>query len=373
MRSYIAIALLFLVFTSCQKHKNQVFSSANEVAFANHLCIQKIDAGFLVEVKQPWPGNDESYRWVLHRKEAKIHDSLQSLPKIQIPIQKIVVTSTTHVPPLELLNKVNTLVGFPNTNYISSETTRKRINSGEIKDLGGGAQMNVEMLMSLKPDVVMSFGVDKEHNSHKILEKLNIITLYNADWVEHSPLGRAEWMLLFGCLFDEFEESKAAFCQIKKAYINNRNIAALNAKKPKVISGAPYEGKWYVPQGNSWAAQLIADAGGDYIWKANQGFGSEVLSVEEVLVSAQHAEFWIAPGQFTSYEQLFKSDPKIKVIQAVKDKKVYTFSLKRGEKGGVIYYEEASSRPDKVLEDMIKILHPNTLPRTELHYFESIK
>lgn len=372
MRSLLILFAFLLIISGCKKQDSSFFDSNNHVEFAEHLRITAFEAGYVVQVIHPWPGNEQQYTWVLHRANAQIHDTLSAFPRIQIPIQKIVVTSTTHIPALEMLGKIEHLVGFPNTNYISSTHVRKQIEQGLIQDLGNGAALNTELLMKLKPDVIVNFGVDKEHTAHKTLEKLKIITLYNADWVETSPLGRAEWLLLFGCLFDEFELANEKFDEIKKKYNSTRTLAALNSKRPSVMSGSPYEGKWYVPQGESWASQLIQDAGGNYIWKSLEGNGSAMLSVEDVVISAQKADFWIAPGQFYAYKQLAKADPMIQHLEAYKNQKIYTFSLKKGKTGGVIYYEEASARPDKVLEDMVKILHPNTLPKTPLHYFEPL-
>jgi iron complex transport system substrate-binding protein len=97
------------------------------------------------------------------------------------------------------------------------------------------------------------------------------------------------------------------------------------------------------------------------------------LSFETVLEKAQNADFWIGPGQFSSFEELEKANPNYSYFKAVQAKKVYSFSSKKGKTGGVIYYELASSRPDLVLKDLIKILHPELLPEYDLYFFEQLK
>jgi iron complex transport system substrate-binding protein len=97
------------------------------------------------------------------------------------------------------------------------------------------------------------------------------------------------------------------------------------------------------------------------------------MSFETVLEQAQNADVWVGPAQFTSYEEMLKSNPNYQYFKAFQNKKIYSFSSKKGVTGGVIYYEEASSRPDLVLKDLVKILHPDLIPNHQLYFFEALK
>ncbi len=109
------------------------------------------------------------------------------------------------------------------------------------------------------------------------------------------------------------------------------------------------------------------------MWKDSKGTGSLALSFESVLEKAKDADFWIGPGQFTSIQEILDNNPNYIHFKAVKNKKVYSFSTKKGKTGGVIYYELAQNRPDLVLKDIVKILHPEVLPNHELFFFEKLK
>ena len=376
MKKYFLLSILSFLFISCQqKQKSNQENSIpqNYIHYATGLSIQKYADFSIVTVSNPWPTSDKNYTYILHKQSAKIHDSLQKYSAIQVPIKSIVVTSTTHIPALELLEVENKLVGFPNTDYISSEKTRALIETGKVREIGTNQSLNTEVLLDMQPDVIIGFGVDGEKKTYDNLQQNGLKILYNGDWTEQHPLGRAEWIQLFGVLFGLEEKADQVFKTIEKDYLEAIELAKKATSKPTILSGAIYQDQWYLPQGKSWAAQFLDNAKGDYLWAASEGTGSLSLSFETVLERGQAADFWIGPGQFTSFEELEKANPNYKHFTAVQNKNVYSFSSKKGKTGGVIYYELASNRPDLVLKDLIKILHPELLRDYELYFFEKLK
>lgn len=370
----IFFGLLFLV--SCQnKTKFTVVKSTiqNEIKYATGLSIENYNDFTIIEVRNLWPESKVSFQYVLHKKGVKLPDSLKSMPAIQIPIQSVIVTSTTHIPSLTLLNVETSLVGFPGLDYISSPKVRTLISEGKVREVGSNMSLNTEVIIDMQPSVVVVFGVSGQQNSHKTIESAGINLVYHADWMEQNPLGRAEWIKLFGALFDQQEKAQSIFNQIEADYEEAKFLAAKADEKPSVMSGAIYEDQWYLPQGNSWAAQFLNDANANYLWANSSGSGSLALSYESVLEKAQNADFWLGPAQFTSYQSLFESNANYQYFKPFSTKKIYTFSSKKGQTGGVIYYEEASARPDLVLKDLIKILHPSLLANHELYFFEPLK
>jgi len=374
------IRLLAFFFTFClfacqnTKEKETVFiSSENSIRYAAGLSIQKFNQYSVITVSNPWPTAEKNYTYILHRKGVVLPDSLQKFTKIQVPIHSIVVTSTTHIPALELLGVEKSLIGFPNTDYISSQKTRALIDAKKVREIGTNQSLNTEVLLDMQPDVIIGFGVDGEKKTYDQLQQNGLKILYNGDWTEQHPLGRAEWIQLFGVLFGKEEQADLVFKIIEKDYLEAVKLAQNAYSKPTIFSGAIYQDQWYLPQGKSWAAQFLENAYGNYLWAASEGTGSLSLSFETVLEKAEKADFWIGPGQFTSFEQIEKANPNYKHFRAVQNKNVYTFSSRKGKTGGVIYYELASSRPDLVLKDLIKILHPELAPEYELYFFEKLK
>ena len=293
---------------------------------------------------------------------------------IKVPIQRIALTSTTHIPMVELLNKETTIVGFANTKYVSSEKTSALIAVGKIKEIGKESSLNTEVILDLKPEIVIGFSVSAANKSLTTLQKSGIPVLYNGDWLEETPLGRAEWIKFFGVLFDKEKQADSIFKVIEANYLKAKNSALKATTKPTILSGAIMSKDiWNLPAGNSFVAQFLKESNTNYLWNNSKGKGSLSLSFESVFEKGKDADFWIAPGYFSSKEQLLQSNQIYTEFEAFKNNKIYTPSTKKGKTDGVLYYELAPVRPDLVLKDLIKITHPNLLPNYTLTFFEKMQ
>jgi len=378
MRNFFKLILFtffILGLTQCKKAKNiaKATVNKNEIIHAEGFSIIEYDDFSILKVKNTYPESDETFTYVLHKENVTIPDSLKQFTTIQVPVQKIIVTSTTHIPSLETLGVENTLVAFPSLKYISSETTRERIDQGKIREIGKNNSLNTEVILDLNPDVIVGFSVDGDMKTYKKLEKSGQKIIFNSDWTEKTPLGKAEWIIFFGALYDKKEKANLEFEAIEDSYNKALKLAQKTEIKPTIFAGSIYEDQWFLPQGDSWAALFLKEANGNYLWADTEGTGSLALSFETVLDKAKDADFWIGPGQFTSIDQIIKDNKNYKFFKAVETKNVYSFSTKKGKTGGVIYYELAPNRPDLVLKDMIKILHPELLPNYELYFFEQLQ
>lgn len=353
--------------------KETAVSTANSIQYAKGFEIYKHQGFSIVKITSPWPEAKESFTYILQEKNGIIPDSLKQFPLIQIPIKSIVVTSTTHIPALELLSVENTLVGFPNTDYISSEKTRKRIDAGKVREVGVNENLNTEVLIDQNPDLIVSFGLNNSNPTLDNLQKSGLKVMLNGDWVEQSPLGKAEWIKFFGALYGLDSKADAIFSEIEKEYNSTLALAKKVTTKPTVLCGAMYQEQWYVPQGESWAALFLKDAQSNYLWAETKGTGGLAVPFETILEKAQNADFWIAPGDFSSLKQMSDSNPHYNQFASFKNKKVYSYSLNKGAKGGIIYFEWSPTRPDWVLKDLIKIFHPELLPNHKLYFFQKLE
>jgi len=298
---------------------------------------------------------------------------LYNYTNIVVPINRIIVTSTTHIPSLVSLDVVETLVGFSGLDYISSEIVRQKIDKGLIKEIGRNQQIETETIVELNPEVLVSFVVNQGEQTLENIKKTGIKVLINNDWNEKNPLGKAEWIKFFGALYDKDEQASVIFEKIKFDYQNAKKLAKKTTSKPIVITGNMYENVWYLPKGDSWSAVFLSDANTEYPWKQTNGMGSLALSFEEVFDVAQNADFWIGAGPYNSLEEMKKTNSHYAKFKAFQQGNVYSFSSKKGSKGGVLYYELAPNRPDLVLKDLIKITHPELLENYELQFFELLE
>ena len=257
MRHYFFFVVLFLGFTQCKKLENSTnlnTSEKNSIHHAEGFSIKKYNGFSIVKVSNAYPEAKDNYTYVLHKKGVQIPDSLQQFTSIEIPIKKVIVTSTTHIPALESLGVENTLIGFPTTQYISSEKTRTLIDAGKVRDLGSNQGLNTEVILDIQPDVIVGFSVDGDIKTYKNLEKNGQKIIFNGDWTEKTPLGKAEWIKFFGALYDLDEKATKIFNSIEKEYNSILALAKNTKTQPTIFAGAIYEDQWFLPQGESWAA-----------------------------------------------------------------------------------------------------------------------
>ncbi|MGO4820961.1 MULTISPECIES: ABC transporter substrate-binding protein [unclassified Flavobacterium] len=375
--SQITVFLLLFFFISCKQNdgsstvNNEVVK--NEIQYAKGFELYKYSGYSILKVTQPWPNATAAFTYVLKEQNSIIPDSLQQFSIVNIPLKSIVVTSTTHIPSLEILGVENSLIGFPNTDYISSEKTRKNIDAGKIREVGKNENLNTEVLLDMAPDAIVGFGLNSSNPSLDILQKSGLKVLFNGDWTEQSPLGKAEWIKFFGALYALDDKANSTFQEIESEYKKTLALVQNTATSPSVLCGAMYQDQWYVPQGQSWASLFLKDAKANYLWADTKGTGGLSLPFEVVLEKAQHADFWIAPGDYSSLQQLSDSNPHYAQFDAFKNKKVYSYSLKKGSKGGILFFEWSPTRPDWVLKDLIKILHPELVPNHSLYFYQQLQ
>ena len=378
----ISILLLFLVFLNCKENKvleDNLPSIINEkasISYAEGFTVEIHDGFKVLEIKNPWPKSDKSYRYLLLSKEmaSKIKLNISDYDGVIItPIQKIVVTSTTHIPALELLNVENSLIGFPDLKYVSSEKTRALIDKGLVRELGKNESINTEVLLSIRPELVIGFGIDGNNKTFDNIQKAGIPVIYNGDWVEESPLAKAEWIKFFGLLFNKENEADSIFKKIERDYLEAKTIAQNATKSPTVLSGAMFKDIWYLPSGTSPEAQLLKDANTTYLWSETTEKGSLSLNFENVFDKAKDADIWISPSNYSSLQAIKKASAHYAKFKAFQVKEVYSFVNTTGKTGGVLYFEMGMARPDLVLKDLIKISHPELLPDYETYFFERLE
>jgi iron complex transport system substrate-binding protein len=375
--SSYAFFLLLLILNSCNKEiVNKKVESTNKttIKYAKGFDIVEKNGNKKLIIKSAYKGFNEIYEYTVYKKS--LSKNLNNLDKkiIQVPVKEIIVTSTTHIPMVELLEEEKSIVGFPFSRYVSSEKTRQLIDLGKIKEIGKENDLNTEILLDLQPELIVGYSVSSADKSLSTIQKSGINVIYNGDWLEETPLGRAEWIKFFGVLFDKEQLADSIFNGIENNYLEAKKIALKSTKQQTVLSGAIMSKDiWDLPAGDSFVAQFLEDANVNYLWKNTKGKGSLSLSFESVFEKGINADYWIAPGYFSSKEQMLSSNKLYEKFNAFKEDKIYSPSIKKGKTGGIIYYELSPTRPDLVLKDIIKITNPELLPNYKFTFFEKMK
>lgn len=378
--SIFLFGLLILGLTGCGEKKKTVPAEANDqdpkIEHATGFSVHRNNGFTVIEVTSPWPGAQKSFKYALVPK-GKL--AAMTFPKgaydaiVGTPVEKMVITSTTHVPSLEALGALDVVVGFPNTDFISSPEARKLVDNGQIKELGMNENINTEIVLAMNPEVVMGFGINDTNKAYETIKQAGIAVVYNGDWVEQTPLGKAEWIKFFAPFFQKEQQADSIFKEIEASYLEAKQLAKKAEQRPTVLTGGLYKDVWYVAGGKSWMAQFLEDANAEYLWAETDETGSIGLSLESVLEKAQQADFWLNPSSQTSYDELESVNPHHKQFEAFPQKKIYSNAIEKGAKGGLVFYELAPQRPDLVLKDLIAILHPELLPDHEPRFFKPLR
>lgn len=349
---------IFLLIYACRPSvkENSIALRTYSVDHANGFYFEEREPGTYLIIAEPYPDATEPKEY-----------PLGSVPK------KIVCTSTSHLPYLELLGVEEAVVGFPNLNYISSATFIERAEKGLITDLGPDGSINMELLIGLAPDAVIAYDMGGESQSLDKIEEAGIPVFYNSDFLEQSPLGRAEWIKFFGALMNKREAADSIFNAIEAEYLRVQTVAKSRQHTPSILSGVVYGDSWFLPGGNNWAANFFESAGGKYLWASDTVSGWMELSFEAVYAQAHNADYWIGTSTFNSMSQLEGQDERYTSFRAFAEDRVYNYNKRIGPNGGYDFFESGYSRPDLVLSDLIKILHPELLPEYETTYFQKLQ
>jgi iron complex transport system substrate-binding protein len=377
MRLFLILTLCFPL-TSCNKNKG---TTQVKIAAANKLSLKYAD-GFSVtyegnlkwvEIKHPYQNATNSFRYVLVPRGQTAPATGGDVKVISIPIEKIVCTSTSHIPLLDYLDKSDALIGFPGTDLVSSEKIRARIDQGKVKDVGIDKGMNLELLAALKPDLLMGYTTSGDYGQFKKLEALGIPVVMNAEYLEKHPLGRAEWIKFMALFFNEEAKADSVFNIIEKNYLDAMALTRNVPDRPSVVSGIVYGDAWFLPGGQNYASRILKDAGCNYLWSDDNSFGYLELSFESVYNKAHDADLWIGVGTIQSLHELDHTDHRYHKFKAYQTKHVYNYDARRGAKGGSEYLELGYLRPDIILKDLIKIAHPELLPKYELYFHKKLE
>jgi len=367
----IAAGLLLFVCPLTALVKEQKTSGV-EIEYAQNLSIHCEPWGYLVKIKDPASDNTREYYLVL---KGEIAPDEMGNSVIPIPVERMAALSTTYLGPLLALGAEDRLAAIESRSLIWSPTIRYLIEEGRIGEVGPSHRMDLEALIHLKPDLVLFSRIDSGQLSPaERLQRMGIPSIATSAWQENSPLGRAEWIKLFGLLTGKESEAMAHFNKVQKKYDQLRNKVAPHTSKvrPLVLASAPHGGTWYLAGGQSYTARLIEDAGGNYIWSDLPGHGSSPVDFEAAYAKAFQADFWINPGSHRRLSSLGSSDRRYERLPVFQSGSVYNHTKRMAPGGANDYWERAAVHPEEVLADLITIFHPNLAESTEFIYYEKL-
>ena len=367
----LPVLFLLVLFASCTKESMPKENSEQ----AEHFSISYGDGYKILNIKEAWNGDNENHRYLLlDSNENKIPDSLKNLPIIKIPIKRAVVLSTVAIAFMEKMELLESVIAVENRNLIYSEKMQNLIDSLSLKQVGSGNALDLESILILHPDIVLTFGTGSTiYDDYPRLKTAGIPAILTAEWRDSHPLARFEWLKFFGILFGKEKEADSIFKETVRKYNLLAEQALNSAEKPSVITGYPQGSEWLAGGGNSYFAKFLRDAGAKYIWENTSQTGILTFNIEAALQSGTQAEFWLHPSLWASKAEIMQNEPRMQMFPSWQNNKIYQSSKLTGKNGSRDFYESAVAYPDLVLADLIFIFHPEILPNHSFVYYELVK
>lgn len=326
----------------------------------------------MLEILKPFQDQVDTLRYSLVPREIVNSIDIENTTEIPIPVESILATSTTQIALAEALEAVNVIRGMVGADYIYSKAVREGVKSGDIVSLPRG-ELNKEVVLAMHPDLLMvSGGPSSNFDNIRMLMDSDINVTVISEWLETTPLGKAEWIKVLAALLNKEELANKKFAVIEQKYNHLKAVADSGTGKPMVINNMPYKGAWFVSGGESYLAQYLRDAGADYPWFDSDETGGLRKSFEVIYEIGLEADIWIHPGAATSKEDILAKDSRFRDFKAFKTGEIYNNNRRMSPSGGNDFWESGVVHPEIVLADLIKIFHPQLLPDHELYYYQKI-
>jgi iron complex transport system substrate-binding protein len=352
----------------------QALASGQEITvrYAKGFQVESFGPCRLVTLKPAWRGDPATYRYLLVPRGEAVPPAHPPAQVVKVPVQRVVALSTTHLAYMAAAGQVDRLVGLDDFAHVNTPAVRRRIAAGALTVVGHATKLRIETLLDLAPDLILTPASGAVHDVHPKLLEAGLATALVLEHLEAHPLGRCEWMKFLALFFGTSEHAEGLFQETAARYADLANEAAKTTRRPKLITGAPFQGRWYVPRGESYMARLLADAGGAYAWATTPGVGSVPLDVEAVYLKALEADLWLNTGTWRSVADATAADPRFRAVPALAQGRAFNNDKRLNASGGNDYWESGMLRPDVVLADLITILHPDLLPGRELVYYRPL-
>ncbi len=377
--------VIFLSFACSNRSRSTaitaVSSTGKNVTVQNSEGIPEYARGFTIRegekytelcIMDPWSRSDTFavYRVTnAGQKRNSIKDDESVLP---LNPKRWAVFSTTHVGFMDALGASDLIIGCTTPDRLYNEKLYHKYISGELIRIGSDMEYNFETLMVQKPDIIIQTGFAGQKAKDAMIRQSGIDIVYVMEWMEPTPLGRAEWIKVFGLLLNCESKADSVFENVKHSYSILKNKVMDIEHRPKVIIGNNFKGTWYMPGGGNYMSQFLEDAGYSYPWSDSKESGSLALGFETVVHEFTDAPLWLNVSA-KELNDLKYEDSRYTLFKAFTEGDVYSLNNRVVRGMANDYWEGAVVHPELVLADLIYIAHPDLLNGHQLVYYKKLQ
>jgi len=378
------VRILFALFigvllSSCGRQTAARQDGGDTLAFkyARRLTVVHYEGYTVATLQNPWKPDKTLHRYVLVPRDADLPDALPEGTLIRIPLRRSVIFTTVHCALLQMLHRETSIWGVADLKYIKLPYIHQQVDKGEVVDCGDGMSPVIEKIIDLAPDALLLSPFENSGGYGKV-EEIDVPIVECAEYMEPTPLGRAEWMRFYGLLFGAEREADSLFAVVDSSYQALRKMVkdhssgchAAGSKLPSVLVDKVTGSVWYVPGGRSTIGQMLGDACCHYPWADDEHSGSVSLPFETVLERAGECDVWLfrfSADHPITYDELLREHHGYDQFRAFRRHEAYGCNVELSQ-----FYEEAPFRPDFLLGDFIKILHPDIPNLPSLRYYKKL-
>ena len=343
--------------------------------YARRLSVVRYDGYTVATLQNPWKEGKTLHRYVLVPRDAELPDALPEGTVIRTPLSRSVIFTTVHCALLQMLHQESRIRGVADLKYIKLPYIHQQVADGRVVDCGDGMSPVIEKIIDLAPDALLLSPFENSGGYGKV-EEIDVPIVECAEYMEPTPLGRAEWMRFYGLLFGAERQADSLFVVVDSSYQALRRLVhssefRVQSSTPSVLLDKVTGSVWYVPGGKSTIGQMLSDAGCHYPWAADDHSGSVSLPFETVLERAGECDVWLfrfSADHLITYDELLREHHGYDQFRAFLQRDAYGCNVELSQ-----FYEEAPFRPDYLLGDFIKILHPDIPNLLPLRYYEKLK
>lgn len=350
----IALLLLASLLAACRPGKTEKGDGGDTIPmkYARNLTLIQHEDFVEAILRNPWDTTK-----VLNRYE------------IREPLKRLVVCSTVHCALLQDLGAEGSVAGVCELQYIDLPYVREGVRRGSIKDVGNSTEPNAEMIMDLQADAILASPFENS-GGYGAVERTGIPIIECADYMEVSPLARAEWVKFYGRLCGRARQADSLFAAVERSYMRLKALAEEAEDEPTVIVDLPYQGIWYVSGGGGAIGSMYRDAHARYVFADRPESGGIPLSLEAVIEAGEDADYWLitysSPEDLT-FKSLATESTLYKNFAAYRKRNVYGCNAR-----ATGFFEETPFHPERLLADLISVLHPRLDVEVDHHYFTQL-
>ena len=369
MRTILGLIISLTLFSCGGRTGHGIDGDSIHFKYATLPSIVEYDEYTVVTIANPWKVGKALHSYVLVPRDAELPVHLPSGTVIRTPIERAVVFTTVHSSLLMDLGCQEKIAGVADLKYISIPWIQEQAAAGKIADCGDGMSPVIEKIIDLHPDAILLSPFENSGGYGK-LEDIDIPLVECAEYMEVSPLARAEWMRFYGLLFGCREKADSLFATVDKEYNELKQRAARAGGGRTILMDKMTGSVWYVPGGRSTMGRMIRDAGGLYPWETDDHSGSLPLPFETVLVKGSDTMVWLFrydSDEPMTRSQLLAENEGYAQFRPYISGELYGCNVRTS-----LFYEEAPFHPDRLLSDFIQILHPNIVMTYPCRYYQKL-